>query len=105
MIPPLNYLVLFDALHALKEGNIRHCQALGFTFDEMNALSQLSLDEFFTLSRASAPFIDISIRHDVLHQLLTLCLRGDTPSATDQPGCPAGRLDCTAASVLWSYLQ
>ena len=75
MIPPLNYLVLFDALHALKEGNIRHCQALGFTFDEMNALSQLSLDEFFTLSRASAPFIDISIRHDVLHQLLTLCLQ------------------------------
>lgn len=72
MIPSLNYAVLTDALHALKEGNIRHCESLGFTFDEMNALSQLSLDELFTLSRASAPLMDISVRHDVFRQLLTL---------------------------------
>jgi hypothetical protein len=26
MIPLINYAVLTDALHALKEGNIRHCE-------------------------------------------------------------------------------
>lgn len=57
-------------MHALKEGNIRHCESLGFTFDEMNALNQLSLDELFTVSRAAAPFVSVSVRHDVLHHLL-----------------------------------
>ncbi|MCG8710448.1 DUF2857 domain-containing protein [Brenneria sp. 4F2] len=72
MIPSLNYAVLTDALHALKDGNIRHCEALGFTFDEMNALNQLSLDELFILSRASAQFMTVSVRHDALRQLLAL---------------------------------
>lgn len=72
MIPSLNYAVLTDALHALKDGNIRHCEALGFTFDEMNALNQLSLDELFILSRASAQFMAVSVRHDALRQLLAL---------------------------------
>lgn len=72
MIPSLNYSILTDVLHALKEGNIRRCETLGFTFDEMNALNQLSLDELFTLSRTSAPLMDISVRHDVLRQLLIL---------------------------------
>ncbi|EHD22125.1 hypothetical protein BrE312_2749 [Brenneria sp. EniD312] len=72
MIPSLNYAVLTDALHALKEGDIRHCEALGFTFDEMNALNQLSLDELFILSRASAQFMAVSVRHDALRQLLAL---------------------------------
>ena len=70
MIPLINYTILTDALHALKEGNIRHCESLGFTFDEMNALNQLSLDELFTVSRAAAPFVSVSVRHDVLHHLL-----------------------------------
>ena len=72
MIPSLNYAVLTDALKALKEGNIRHCEALGFTFDEMNALNQLSLDELFIISRNAAPFVAISVRHDVLHHLMAL---------------------------------
>ncbi|MET6533207.1 DUF2857 domain-containing protein [Citrobacter freundii] len=70
MIPLINYTILTDALHALKEGNIRHCESLGFTFDEMNALNQLSLDELFTVSQAAAPFVSVSVRHDVLHHLL-----------------------------------
>lgn len=70
MIPLINYTILTDALHALKEGNIRHCESLGFTFDKMNALNQLSLDELFTVSRAAAPFVSVSVRHDVLHHLL-----------------------------------
>ncbi|KAA0558696.1 DUF2857 domain-containing protein [Citrobacter braakii] len=71
MIPSLNYVVLTDALHALKEGNIRHCEALGFTLDEINALNQLSLDELFIVSRASAPFVSVNVRHEVFHYLLT----------------------------------
>ncbi|EJR7282692.1 MULTISPECIES: DUF2857 domain-containing protein [Enterobacteriaceae] len=70
MTPTLNYAVLTDALCALKEGNIRHCESLGFTLDEMTALNQLSLDELFVVSRASALFISVNIRHDVLHHLL-----------------------------------
>ena len=70
MIPSLNYDVLSDVLHALKEGNIRYCESLGFTFDEMNALNQLSLDELFAVSRAATPFVSVSVRHDVLHHLL-----------------------------------
>lgn len=70
MIPSLNYAVLTDALNALKEGNIRHCEALGFTFDEMNTLNQLSLDELFIVSRSPVPFVSISVRHDVLRHLM-----------------------------------
>ncbi|HHH1032298.1 TPA: DUF2857 domain-containing protein [Yersinia enterocolitica] len=72
MIPSLNYAVLTDALHALKEGDFHHCISLGFTFDELNALNQLSLDELFTLSRASAQFMAVTVRHDVLQQILSL---------------------------------
>ncbi|WPJ22503.1 DUF2857 domain-containing protein [Serratia marcescens] len=72
MIPSLNYAVLTDALNALKEGDIRHCESMGFTFDEMNALNLLSLDELFMVSRATTPFVSVSIRHDVLLHLLAL---------------------------------
>ncbi|KAA8995868.1 MULTISPECIES: DUF2857 domain-containing protein [Pectobacteriaceae] len=70
MIPSLNYAVLTDVLHALKEGNIRYCEALGFTYDEMNAINQLSLDELFIVSRASAQFMNVTIQHEVLRQIL-----------------------------------
>ena len=29
MIPLINYTILTDALHALKVGDIRHCESLG----------------------------------------------------------------------------
>ncbi|WP_113631728.1 DUF2857 domain-containing protein [Pectobacterium peruviense] len=72
MFPSLNYAVLTNALAALKEGNFRYCETLGFTFDELNALNQLSLDELFIVSRASAQFMSITVRHDTLQQILTL---------------------------------
>ncbi|MFE4110606.1 DUF2857 domain-containing protein [Kosakonia sp. YIM B13611] len=70
MIPSLNYAVLTATLHALKEGNIQYGETLGFTFDELNALNQLSLDELFSLSRAPAQLITLTVRHDVLHKLI-----------------------------------
>lgn len=70
MIPSLNYAVLTDTLHALKEGNIRHCESLGFTYNELEAINALSVDELFILSRASAQFLNVTIHHQVLRQLL-----------------------------------
>ncbi|EAS1759910.1 DUF2857 domain-containing protein [Salmonella enterica] len=70
MIPSLNYAVLTDALHALKDGNIRHCESLGFTYDELNVINKLSMDELFILSRASSQFINVTIHHEVLRQIL-----------------------------------
>lgn len=70
MIPSLNYAVLTDAIHALKDGNIRHCESLGFTYDELNAINKLSMDELFILSRASSQFINVTIHHEVLRQIL-----------------------------------
>ncbi|MEB2416675.1 DUF2857 domain-containing protein [Citrobacter sp. R-1.5.2] len=72
MIPSLNYAVLTNALCALKEGNFRYCETLGFTFDELNALNQLSLDELFIISRTSIQFITVTVRHDALRQILAL---------------------------------
>lgn len=72
MIPSLNYAVLTNILHALKEGNFRYCEKLGFTSNELNALNQLSLDELFIVSQASTQFMAITVRHDVLQQLLML---------------------------------
>lgn len=72
MFPSLNFAVLTNVLAALKEGDFRYCETLGFTFNELNTLNQLSLDELFIISRASAQFMSITVRHDVLKQILTL---------------------------------
>ncbi|WP_248463914.1 DUF2857 domain-containing protein [Pectobacterium versatile] len=72
MFPSLNYAVLTNAIAALQEGNFRYCETLGFTFDELNTLNQLSLDELFIVSRASAQFMSITVRHDALNQILAL---------------------------------
>lgn len=72
MIPSLNHAVLTEALYALKEGDFRHCKTLGFTFDEMNSLNQLTLDQLFIISRASEQFISVTIHHDAFQQILAL---------------------------------
>lgn len=71
MFPSLNYSVLTHALAGLKEGNFRYCETLGFTFDELNAFNQLSLDEWFIVIRASTEFMSITVHHDALQQILT----------------------------------
>lgn len=71
MFPSLNYSVLTNVLAALKEGNFRYCKTIGFTFDELNTLNQLSLDELFIVIRASTEFVSITVHHDALQQLLT----------------------------------
>lgn len=70
MTPSLNYDILIDALRALKEGDIRYCEKLGFTYDEMNALNRITIDELFIISIASARFMNVTIHHEALHLLL-----------------------------------
>ncbi|EMM6516288.1 DUF2857 domain-containing protein [Enterobacter ludwigii] len=72
MIPSLNYVVLTHALHALKNGDIHYCESLGFTNEEIRHLSRLTLDELFFITRASVPLLDITVRHEHLHQCLLL---------------------------------
>ncbi|HDT4647848.1 TPA: DUF2857 domain-containing protein [Citrobacter freundii] len=72
MFPSLNHAVLTEALYALKEGNFRHCETLGFTFDEMKSLNQLTLDQLFIISRTADQFMTLTVHHDVLRQILTL---------------------------------
>ncbi|MFS8293728.1 DUF2857 domain-containing protein [Enterobacter hormaechei] len=72
MFPSLNYAVLTNTLAALKEGNFRYCETLGFTLDELNTLNKLTLDELFIVTRASAHFMSITVRHDALKQILML---------------------------------
>ncbi len=45
MLPSLNHIILTVALQALREGNIHHCETMGFTYDEMNLLGCLSINE------------------------------------------------------------
>ena len=53
MLPSLNHIILTVALQALREGNIHHCETMGFTYDEMNLLGCLSINDLITLSQAS----------------------------------------------------
>ena len=69
-IPSLNYAVLIQALTALKQGNIRQCEALGFTYDELNTIAHLSLEELFLLCRETAKFLIVSVDHEALKLLL-----------------------------------
>ncbi|MCW2474436.1 MULTISPECIES: DUF2857 domain-containing protein, partial [unclassified Symbiopectobacterium] len=70
MIPSLNYIILINVLRALKNGNIRYCEKLGFNHDEMIAINRMTLDEFFIISRASTQFMNVRIHHEALHRLL-----------------------------------
>ena len=70
MTPSINFTILIAALRALKEGNIRYCENIGFTFEEMNNLNKLTLDELFIISRESEQFINVRLNHDVLCMLL-----------------------------------
>jgi len=72
MIPSVNYSILASTLHALKQGDFLFCENLGFTPDELNALNQLSLEEFFFISRASTQFMTVTVRHDALKHILAL---------------------------------
>lgn len=47
MLPSINYMTLIFALQAVREGNIKYCNTLGLTLNEVREINKLSLDELF----------------------------------------------------------
>lgn len=70
MLPSINYMTLIFSLQAVREGNIKYCNRLGLTLDEMRELNKLSLDELFFISKTSLMFLDISVNHERLKNTL-----------------------------------
>ncbi|MBZ3656070.1 DUF2857 domain-containing protein [Salmonella enterica subsp. enterica serovar Senftenberg] len=89
MLPSLNHIILTVALQALREGNIHHCETMGFTYDEMNLLGCLSINDLIT-----------SVRHlyrlSILLSAMMSCKitgiipRGKQASGTTEQSCQAG---------------
>ncbi|EAA9298080.1 DUF2857 domain-containing protein [Salmonella enterica subsp. diarizonae] len=70
MLPSINYMTLIFALQAVREGNIKYCNTIGLTLDEMREINKLSLDELFFISKTSLMFIDVSVNHERLKNIL-----------------------------------
>jgi len=65
---PLNQAVLAQAMHDLRNGQLRRCQAMGFGDDELEALKYPALVS--VLLNAQVPWCSIRINRYVLHRLL-----------------------------------
>lgn len=70
MLTSINYMTLIFVLQAVREGNIKYCNTLGLTLNEIRELNKLSLDELFFISKTSLMFIDITVNHERLKNLL-----------------------------------
>ncbi len=70
MLPTINQAVLSQVIQALKDGNVRYCEALGFDREELNELNALTVEELMHMGNTSAQFLKITINHDVLRKML-----------------------------------
>lgn len=70
MIPTINHAILSQVVQAIKAGNLRYCEALGFNHDELNKLCSLSYDELLYLTNTSSHFLKVTVNHDVLRKML-----------------------------------
>ena len=70
MLPTINQAVLSQVIQALKDGNVRYCEALGFDREELNELNALTFEELMHMGNTSAQFLKITINHDVLRKML-----------------------------------
>lgn len=66
---PLNQAVLAQALHDLRNGQLRRCKAMGFGDAELDALKHPALVS--VLINASVSWCSVSINRDVLRRLLS----------------------------------
>lgn len=94
MLPSLNHIILTVALQALREGNIHHCETMGFTYDEMNLLGCLSINDL-------SPSVRHLYRLSILLSAMMSCKnywhhpRGKQASGTTEQSCQAGGLNRT----------
>ncbi|MGM7764939.1 DUF2857 domain-containing protein [Yersinia enterocolitica] len=56
--------ILNHLLMEVKSGNIRRCESLGMTIEEIRQLSQLTLDDLHYLMQSSVSVLNLSINHD-----------------------------------------
>ncbi|AFI91620.1 DUF2857 domain-containing protein [Pectobacterium parmentieri] len=56
--------LLTHILMELKSGNIRRCEALGMTMEEVRQLSQLTVDDLYYLTQSSVSVLNFQINHD-----------------------------------------
>lgn len=65
---PLNQAVIAQALHDLRNGQLRRCQAMGFGDQELEVLKQPALVSM--LANASVAWCSVSVNREVLQRLL-----------------------------------
>ena len=65
---PLNQAVLAQALHDLRNGQLRRCLAMGFSERELDVLKQPSLVSL--LANAHVPWCSVKVNQDVLWRLV-----------------------------------
>lgn len=56
--------ILSSLLMDVKSGNIRRCESLGMSVEEIRALSQLSLDELHYISQSHVSVLDVTLNHE-----------------------------------------
>jgi len=65
---PLNQAVIAQALHDLRNGQLRRCEAMGFSASALEALKRPSVAS--VLANAKVPWCSVTIKSDVLQRLL-----------------------------------
>ncbi|MAY01991.1 MAG: coproporphyrinogen III oxidase [Gammaproteobacteria bacterium] len=65
---PLNQAVIAQALHDLRNGQLRRCKAMGFGEQELDALKHPALVS--VLINATVPWCSVSVNSEVLKRLL-----------------------------------
>ncbi|HIE9550292.1 TPA: DUF2857 domain-containing protein [Klebsiella variicola subsp. variicola] len=70
MTPSVNQAVLTHIVQALKEGQIRYCESLGFSPQELCELTRLTADDILFLSNSAVQFITTHIDHEMLGRML-----------------------------------
>ncbi|CUR45139.1 MAG: DUF2857 domain-containing protein [Pseudomonadales bacterium] len=65
---PLNQAVIAQALHDLRNGQLRRCKAMGFGEEELGALKHPALVS--VLINATVPWCSVTVNRDVLQRLL-----------------------------------
>ena len=66
---PLNQAVIAQALHDLRNGQLRRCKAMGFGEEELDALKHPELVSM--LVNATVSWCSVSVNRDVLKRLLS----------------------------------
>lgn len=77
---PLNQAVIAQALHDLRNGQLRRCKAMGFGDPELDALKQPAMVSI--LLNATVSWCSVTVNRDVLQRLLRQVQDVDTEVAT-----------------------